>query len=927
MLRRLLRLQRILLGAWNGPPNLAATLRLEWRFVAVRWVGIFFMAAGVRLTTLSTEQMAAAYGVLAVAAIYNAGLQVLLPRRPLWFKNGYLTAVGDTLLNAFMVGMGGGFDSPLYYLLFTVTISAAMRYGYGPALGMASLFIAFDAAGHLPYGLLNGSFLFRSGFLLITGLLAGYLREQAHRAEIALQGRLRQATLFNEATARLTATLEADATLRAVTEAASLLLGGGCAVLRPAPELAAAGEDGPSVSYYGTTACPDKQVDLLALCDQYVSRTHGHELRSVVVDRRMASGERARILVLERPGQTAPLGVLAVQLPRPAALTALAPDIMDSFAERCALALENVLLYRARTNLYEEVRRQADALQENEVQLRAVLDNVAEGIITVDDYGQIASFNRAAEYVFGYHVDEVLRQPFRSLLGDPADAGEALIGYWQPQGKLTGIGAREAIGRHKAGTTFPMDMAVSEMAVDAHKQFIICVRDITERKQAEQALQHQALHDMLTELPNRILLQDRLEQALMTVRQREEPLALLVMDLDRFKDINDTFGHHAGDQLLRQIGPRVQGVLRNVDSLARLGGDEFALVLPNTNQRDANAICARLLEALDSPFVIDDRTVSVGASIGIAVSPDHGLDAETLLRRADMAMYVAKRAGAGYAVYTADQDGHSSMRLALFGELRGAIDRNELVLHYQPKVECATGAIGGVEALVRWQHPQRGLVPPDEFIPLAEQTGLIKPLSLWVLNAAIAQLRAWRQSGMHVPVAVNLSMLNLHDPQLPDVVADLLERYGVPADELILELTESHLMADPERSLDILARLRTMGIRLAVDDFGTGYSSLTYLKRLPVNELKIDRSFVRHLVTDENDAAIVRSTISLGHDLGLSIVAEGVEDEATQDHLRALGCDLIQGYYISRPLPVAQMTSWIHNIAGSTQSTGLSLAA
>ena len=901
-------------AAWNGPSNLPVALRLEWRFVAVRWLGIVFMAPGILLANFSTEQTLTAYAVLVLAALYNAALQVLLPRRPGWFVGGYVTAVGDTLLNACMVGLAGGFDSNLYYLLFTVTISAAMRYGYGPALGTAAIFIAFDAAGQLRSGPLSGAFLFRSGFLLITAVLAGYLREQTRRAEAALQGRLEQANLFNAVTAKLTSTLEADATLQAVTEAAALLLGGGCAVLRPDAELAGGDESLPSINYHGLTTCWSSHANLLELCDDYALRSAARARGAVLIERRVDSAG-ACVLVLERPGHLAPLGILAVQLRPGVAFPDVPADIVESFVERCALALENVQLYRGRTRLYDEVRRQADALEANEAQLRAVLGNVAEGIITVDDDGLVTLFNQAAEHVFGYRAEEMLRQPFSVLIGDPADAGDALIGYWRPAGNTTASGPREAVGRHKNGAAFPMDMAISQMAVDTHKQFIICVRDITERKHAEHALEHQALHDMLTGLPNRVLLQDRLNQALLTVRQHNEPLALLIMDLDRFKDVNDTLGHHAGDELLRQIGPRLQAVLRNVDTLGRLGGDEFAVVLPNAALPAATAIAARLLDVLETPFVVDDRPVAVGASIGIALSPEHGLDAESLLRRADVAMYVAKRSGGGYAAYTADQDGHSSARLALFGELRGAIDRNELVLHYQPKVGCADGSLAGVEALVRWEHPQRGLVPPDDFISLAEQTGLIKPLTLWVLNAALVQLREWRLTGLQVPVAVNLSMLNLHDPQLPEIVGDLLARYRLPAEELTLELTESHLMADPERTLDVLRRLSDMGVRLSVDDFGTGYSSMTYLKRLPVNELKIDRSFVCQLVNDQEDAAIVRATMTLGHDLGLSIVAEGVEDQATWDHLRLLGCDTIQGYYISRPLPAAQITRWIQRSA------------
>jgi diguanylate cyclase (GGDEF)-like protein/PAS domain S-box-containing protein len=910
-------LRRLILAtAWNGPADLPAALRLEWRFVAVRWLGILFMTPGIHMAGFSAEQMNAAYLVLAIAAVYNIALQVIVPRRPTWFINGYVTALGDALLNACMVGLAGGFDSPLYYILFTVTISAAMRYGYGPALGMASIFVALDAAEQMPRVLLAGPFLFRSGFLLMTAVLAGYLREQARSAETALHRRLEQANLFNEVTATLTATLEADATLRAVAASARLLLGGRCAVLQPAADFVGHGADPSRITHDGTGGCAAPHAELLALCAEYAARRPDRTLQPTLIETEAHSGARAFVLVLARPGHPAPLGVIAVQV-APGVPT-VARDIMESFIERCALALENVLLFRSRTDLYEEVRRQADALRENETELRAVLSNVAEGIITVAEDGRIASLNRAAEWVFGYRAEELLGQPADTLFVEVADARDLLSDGWRTTGTRPDSAQREASGRRRDGSHFPMDIAISNMAVDTHKQFIMCVRDITERKQAEAALEHQALHDLLTGLPNRVLLHDRLGQALVTARQSGEPLALLILDLDRFKDVNDTFGHHAGDQLLRQIGPRLQMALRKVDTLSRLGGDEFALVLPNATPAVATHVATRLLEILEAPFEVDEQAVAVGASIGIAVSPEHGPDAETLLRRADVAMYVAKRAGGGFALYSAEHDGHSSTRLALFGELRAAIERNELLLHYQPKVACDTGATEGVEALVRWNHPQRGLVQPDEFIPLAEQTGLIKPLSLWVLNAALLQLRAWRESGLNVPVAVNLSMLNLHDPQLPEIIGDLLRRHGVPAGELTVELTESHLMADPARALDIVTRLCAMGVRLAVDDFGTGYSSLAYLKRLPVSELKIDRSFVRQLVTDEDDAAIVRSTISLGHDLGLSVVAEGVEDQATWDQLRTLDCDVIQGFHVSRPVPAEQITRWVRQQPGDT---------
>jgi diguanylate cyclase (GGDEF)-like protein len=385
------------------------------------------------------------------------------------------------------------------------------------------------------------------------------------------------------------------------------------------------------------------------------------------------------------------------------------------------------------------------------------------------------------------------------------------------------------------------------------------------------------------------------------------------MDLDRFKEVNDTFGHHYGDLLLRQAGERLQCALRGADTLARLGGDEFAVLLPVSDEADAADVAKRLLQTLEEPFAIEGHNLDIGASIGIAVCPDHAGDADTLLQRADVAMYVAKRSGTGYAVYTSDQDQHSPNRLSLAGELRHAIEQDQLVLYYQPKLDLSTREVVGVEALVRWQHPGQGLVLPDQFIPLAEQSGLIHPLAEWVLGEAARQYHQWRSAGFDLPVAVNLSMRNLHDPRLSHTIAHLLATWNLTAAALHLEITESSLMADPDRALAVLGRLRELGLSIAIDDFGTGYSSLAYLKRLPVAELKLDRSFVRDMASDHRDRAIVRSTVELAHNLGLRVVAEGVEDRASQELLALLGCDQAQGYYISRPLPAADLTDWLRD--------------
>jgi predicted signal transduction protein with EAL and GGDEF domain len=363
--------------------------------------------------------------------------------------------------------------------------------------------------------------------------------------------------------------------------------------------------------------------------------------------------------------------------------------------------------------------------------------------------------------------------------------------------------------------------------------------------------------------------------------------------------------------------------LRESDTIARLGGDEFAALLPTATPEMAVHTAQRLLAALELPFDLDGRRVDVRASIGIAPAESGDDTSEALLRRADVAMYTAKRATTGYALYTSDEDQNSPEQLALAADLRVALAENQLQLHYQPKLDLRTGRVTSAEALVRWHHPQRGLVLPAAFIPLAESIGLIDALSEWVLNAAVKQCRAWRDVGIDLAIAVNLSMRNLHDPELPDTIASLLGAHGLLPESLILEITESTLMADPNRALSTVGALRHLGVRLSIDDFGTGYSSLVHLKQLPVDELKIDRGFVRHLATNANDAAIVRSTIALAHDLGLTVVAEGVEERRACELLAGYGCDVAQGYYISRPAPAEQIPALLQRLTAAAQESAL----
>ena len=431
------------------------------------------------------------------------------------------------------------------------------------------------------------------------------------------------------------------------------------------------------------------------------------------------------------------------------------------------------------------------------------------------------------------------------------------------------------------------------------------------RRQAAEN-QHLALHDPLTDLPNRSLFHDRAQQAILASRRDQTGIALMILDLDRFKEVNDTLGHHNGDLLLQEIGARLRGGLRESDSVARLGGDEFGLLLPNVaDGAEALMLGERVRAVLRRPFTLEGVTLDVEASIGIAIYPEHGDDVDSLLQRADVAMYLAKEDRSGCELYASDRDEYSPHRLALAAELRRALDEKELVLHYQPKADLSDGRIVAVEALVRWQHPEHGLLTPDQFVPLAEATGLIRELTLTVLDEALHQQRVWRDDGIDIRVAVNLSARDLYDLTLPASTAELLAKHDVPPTSLELEITESVIVADPMRARAILNRLSEMGVVLAIDDYGTGYSSLGYLKRLPIDEMKIDRSFVMQMADDRNDAAIVRSTVELGRNLGLKVVAEGVETAAAWAHLKALGCDFAQGYYLSKPVPAAEIAALV----------------
>ncbi len=545
--------------------------------------------------------------------------------------------------------------------------------------------------------------------------------------------------------------------------------------------------------------------------------------------------------------------------------------------------------------------------------LDALYGPLACGVVVSAATGEVLYANRAAEAIFGLSAEQMRGRVPEALWrahredGTPLPAGDwpstVVLRTEQPVRGMT-LAVTRPDGEQR---WVQVDaVAAADDAGDRSYVVLSCV-DVTARKQLEDALHRQAIYDALTALPNRNLFRDRVQQALQVAHRQNSPLALMIIDLDGFKEINDAMGHHWGDVLLQQVGQRLRRALRTLDTVARLGGDEFGVLLPLTDGSSACLVARKLQKALDHPFELRGHSIDVHASMGIALCPEHGDDAETLLRRADVAMYVAKRNRTGFATYSATDDPHTPTRLSLGSALRRAIHEQQLQLYYQPKVHYRTGTITSVEALVRWCHPELGLLEPDQFVALAEHTGLIVPLTQWVLNTALQQCREWQAAGLALGVAVNLSMRNLQDPGLLATITAALAATRLPPRYLTLELTETAFMADPDRALTVLTQLSEMGVSIAIDDFGTGYSSLGYLKRLPVHQIKIDKSFVLNMAAEKNDFTIVRSTIDLGHNLGLCVVAEGVEDHHTWNLLACLGCDGAQGYYISRPLPVTQL--------------------
>jgi diguanylate cyclase (GGDEF)-like protein len=438
----------------------------------------------------------------------------------------------------------------------------------------------------------------------------------------------------------------------------------------------------------------------------------------------------------------------------------------------------------------------------------------------------------------------------------------------------------------------------------------------------EKQANYSATHDIATDLPNRALFYDRVEQAILSANSQNKMLSILLVEFVNFKEVYDTLGRNSSDLILKQIATRLQNVVLGTDSVARIDGNIFSLLVPATDKENAGLLLAKNVQAaLDPSFKVERLNLAIHSNIGIVNFPEHGEDVDTLVQKAGVALFMAAKSHEGYEVYTPSFDDHSPRRLTLMSELRQAIEREQLHLYYQPKISLKSGRLYGAEALVRWHHPRHGFISPDEFIPMAERTRVIKHLTLWALKKTFRQCADWHNQGLTLIVSVNLSTRDLHDPELPDIIAGIAASTGINPGWMMLEITESSIMTDPERSLEIIQRLHEMGYQLSIDDFGTGYSSLAYLKKMPLTELKIDKSFVSDVLQSENDAVIVKATINLAHNLGLKVTAEGVESKQVLDLLNSYDCDIAQGYFFSKPLPIDAFNLWIQDhVAANRQN-------
>jgi diguanylate cyclase (GGDEF)-like protein/PAS domain S-box-containing protein len=535
----------------------------------------------------------------------------------------------------------------------------------------------------------------------------------------------------------------------------------------------------------------------------------------------------------------------------------------------------------------------------------AVIDLMQDGVLVVDAHGRVLDANLAAKRLLGGCTDQLVKQSVDEILSP---------GLLQSRAD-----ARDGARLHEPGTSFETrvrdgdgsEHCLEVVASGLHTPgAVLVMRDVSERRRLEEELHHRALYDDLTGLPNRTLLREQLKEMLALRRRHADALALLIVDIDRFKEINDTLGHAEGDYVLRAVARKLRATMRESDIVTRLSGDEFAVILPACNAEKALLVASKIRQRLDMSVSLREQEICVSVTVGGAVSPDHGDDEATLQRHADVALYFAKSSHDGTALYDADRDPNSAERLAMLSELRAAVHGGKLALYFQPVTDVATGTLVRLESLARWPLEDGRVLPAGEFISLADRNGLLPKLTRWALEEALRQCRRWLDEGFAVDVAVNLSATDLRDPGLVEHVLRSLEETGVPPRHLWVEVTESSAMIDPERSRQVLEDLRAAGVCVSIDDFGVGQSSLAYVRELPASEIKIDKSFVRCVDTEPRDAAIVRAAVTLAHELGLSVTAEGVESGEALPCIADLGCDTAQGYHIGRPMPADDVRAW-----------------
>lgn len=579
-------------------------------------------------------------------------------------------------------------------------------------------------------------------------------------------------------------------------------------------------------------------------------------------------------------------------------------------------ALDHVT--NAVNQMREEIKRSGAELQASNERLASIVKNSPLAIYTSDLNNLVTSWNPAAQKMFGWAAEEAIGHKVRFIPKDKEQEYDSIVSRLRSGESLDQV---ELVRQRRDGSVIHISLSTASLLTTEGQpyDYLFLAADITERKLAEQQIQFQAFHDALTGLPNRLLLQDRFEQARAHASRANRKVMLLFLDLDNFKSINDTLGHDSGDRFIQQIAGRLGACMRETDTVSRLGGDEFLVLLPDlAGAEDAAQILAKLMEQMQMPFYADGHEISTSVSMGVTIFPEDGASFESLLKKADMAMYKAKGDGRNtYRFFDDAMDVEAVEHQFIRNGLRRALERNEFVLHYQPQIDLASGAIIGLEALIRWNHPQLGMVSPARFIPVSEESGLIVPIGDWVLREACRQAVAWQQAGLpELCMAVNLSAVQFKRGSVEQSVIHALEETRLNPALLELELTESILIQNAEAVLDSVKRLKLLGVKLSIDDFGTGYSSLSYLKRFDIDKLKIDQSFVRDLGADSDDAAIVRAIIQLARSLNLRTIAEGVETTDMLHQLQAFGCDEAQGYYFARPMSADAVASYIRDAKG-----------